>query len=85
MRLFVNPWTIAQQAPQSMRFSKQECWTGLPFSSPGDLPDPGIEPEFPESPSLAGGFFTTESPGKCNRYCLITVRAKQPLRSVSPK
>ena len=39
----------------------------MPFSSPGDLPDPGIEPEFPESPSLAGGFFTTEPPGEVQR------------------
>ena len=85
VQLFVNPWTIAQQAPQSMRFSKQECWTGLQFPSPGDLPDPGIEPGFLVSPALTGGLFTAESPGKRNRYCLITVRAKWPLGSVSPK
>ena len=46
-RLFVTPWTVAYQAPPSMGFSRQECWSGLPFPSPGDLPDPGIEPGFP--------------------------------------
>ena len=49
VRLFVTPWTVAYQAPPSMGFSRQECWSGLPFPSPGDLPDPGIEPG---SPSL---------------------------------
>ena len=52
---------IARQAPLSMGFSRQEDWSGLPFPSPGDLPDPGIEPG---SPALAGGFFTTEAPGR---------------------
>ena len=41
------PWTVACQAPLSMGFSRQEYWNGLPFPSPGDLPDPGIEPESP--------------------------------------
>ena len=44
VRLFATPWTLAHQAPPSMGFSRQEYWSGLPFSSPGDLPDPGIEP-----------------------------------------
>ena len=43
VRLFVTPWTVAYQAPPSMEFSRQEYWSGLPFPSPGDLPDPGIE------------------------------------------
>ena len=47
VRLFATPWTIAYQAPQSMEFSRQEYWSGLPFPSPGDLPDPGIEPGSP--------------------------------------
>ena len=47
VRLFVTPWTIAYQAPPSMGFSRQENWSGLPFPSPGDLPDPGIEPASP--------------------------------------
>ena len=44
VRLFVIPWTVAYQAPQSMEFSRQEYWSGLPFPSSGDLPNPGIEP-----------------------------------------
>ena len=44
VRLFVTPWSVAHQAPLSMGFSRQEYWSGLPFPSPGDLPDPGIEP-----------------------------------------
>ena len=54
-------WTVAHQAPLSMEFPRQEYWNRLPFSSPGDLPDPGIELT---SPALAGRFFTTEPPGK---------------------
>ena len=45
--LFVTPWTVAYQAPPSMGFPKQEYWSGLPFPSPGDLPNPGIEPRSP--------------------------------------
>ena len=44
---FVTPWTVARQAPLSMGFSRQEYWSGLPFPSPGDLPNPGIEPGSP--------------------------------------
>ena len=58
---FVTLWTVACRAPLSMGFSRHEHWSGLPFPSPGDLPDPGIEPT---SPALAGRFFTTEPPGK---------------------
>ena len=47
-----------------MVFSRQEYWNELPLPSPWDLPDPGIEPVSPVSPALAGGFFTTEPPGK---------------------
>ena len=54
-------WTVARQAPLSVEFFNQEYWSGLPFPTPGDLPDPGIKPG---SPALAGGFFTTEPPGK---------------------
>ena len=61
VELFVTPWTAAYQAPPSMGFSRQEYWSGLPSPSPGDLPDPGIEPT---SLALAGGFFTTEPPRK---------------------
>ena len=56
--LFVTPQTVAHQAPLSMEFSKQEYWSGFPCPPPGDLPDPGIEPESLTSPALASGFFT---------------------------
>ena len=62
--LFAMPWAVAHQAPLSLRLSQQEYWSGLPFLAPGDLLEPGIEPTSPEAPALAGGFFTTESPGK---------------------
>ena len=55
-----DPWIVAQQAPLSMGFFRQEHWSGVPFSPPGDVPDPGIELE---SPALAGVFFTTEPCG----------------------
>ena len=54
---FASPWTIARQAPSSMGFPREEYWRELPFPPPGDLPDPGIEPE---SPALASGFFTAK-------------------------
>ena len=57
VRLFATPWTIARQAPLTMGFSRQEYWSGLPFSPPGDLPDPRIEPVSLMSPALAGAFF----------------------------
>ena len=64
VQLFATPWTIAHQAPHSMGFSRQECWSGLLFPSPGDLPDPGIEPPFLASPALAGRLFNTQQLGK---------------------
>ena len=63
VRLFVTPWTVTYQAPRSMGFSRQEHWSGLPFPSPGDLSDPGIDPMSLESPALVGGLFTTVPPG----------------------
>ena len=59
VQLFVIPGTVALQAPLSMGFPKQEYWSELPFPSPVDLPDPGIEPVSLVSPALAGIFFTT--------------------------
>ena len=56
-----TPWTVACQASLSMGFPRREYWSGLPFPSPGNLPDPGIEATYP---ALAGGFFTAEPPGK---------------------
>ena len=58
-QLFATPWTIAQQAPPSMGFSRQEYWSGLPFPSPEDLPDPGIKPR---SPTLQADALTSEPP-----------------------
>ena len=59
--LFATPWTVAHQIPLFMEFSRQEYWSGLPFPTPGDLPNPGIKTA---SPALRGRFFTTVSPGK---------------------
>ena len=71
-RLFATPWTVVCQAPLSMGFPIQEYRHGLPFPSPGDLPDLGIEPI---SPSLTDRFFTTENvkfylPIFCKNFCV---------------
>ena len=61
VRLFVTPWTVAYQAPPSMGISRQEYWSGLPFPSPGDLPNSGTEPG---SPTFQADALTSEPPGK---------------------
>ena len=61
--LLATPWTVAQQAPLSMGFPRQEYWSALPFPSPGELPDPGTEAVSLPSPALSGGFFPTVPPG----------------------
>ena len=61
VRLFATPWTVAYQAPHSMGFSRQEYWSGLPFPSPGDFPDPGIEPG---SPAFQADALASEPPRK---------------------
>ena len=61
VRLFGTPWTVAYQAPLFMGFSRQEYWSGLPFPSPGDLPDPGIKPR---SPAMQADALPSEPPGK---------------------
>ena len=61
VQLFATPWTVAHPAPLSMRFPRHEYWSGLPFLSSGDLPNPEMESV---TSALAGRFFTTESPGK---------------------
>ena len=61
IRLFATAWTVAYQAPQSMGFSRQEYCSGLPFPSPEDLPDPGMEPG---SPTLQADALPSEPPGK---------------------
>ena len=60
---------VAHQAPLSMGFPRQEYWGGLPFPSPGDLPNPGIELTFP---ALVGRFFITEPPGKPIIFTMVT-------------
>ena len=61
VQLFATPWTVANQVPLSMGFSRQESWSGLPCLPLGDLPDPGTEPASLTSPSLAGGFSTASA------------------------
>ena len=78
------PWTVAYQAPQSVEFSRQEYWSGLPFPSPGDLPNPGIEPK---SPALQADTLPSEPPGKpaWNSYlpwfknCFLSEAVSSPL------
>ena len=76
IQLFATPWTVTLQAPLSMGFSRQEYWSGLPFPSPGDLPDPGIEPR---SPALQVDSLPSEPTGKPKRtdYELIILREAQ--------
>ena len=66
VQLFAIPWTVAYQAPPSMEFSRKEYWNGLPFSSPGDLPNPGIKPR---SPALQADALLSELPGKPQCHC----------------
>ena len=75
VQLFATPWTVAHQAPPSMEFSRQAYWSGLPFPSPGDLPDPGIKPG---SPTLQADALPSEPPekplsegGSENYICLV--------------
>ena len=65
VQLFATACTVAYQAPPSMGFSRQERWSGLPFPSPGDLPDPGIEPG---SPALQADALPSESLAKYNPW-----------------
>ena len=65
VRLFPTPWTVVHQASPLTGFSRQEYWSGLPFPSPGDLPDPRIEPR---SPALQADALTSESPGKLHAF-----------------
>ena len=65
VRLFATPWTIAHQAPPSMGFSRHRYWSGVPFPSPGDFADPGIEPR---SSALQSDALTSEPPGKPSNH-----------------
>ena len=69
-----NPMDCSPQAPLSMRFPRQEHWSGLPCPSPGDLPHPGIKPLSLVSPALSGGFFTATPLGK--PYDISSIMAK---------
>ena len=79
-----TPWTIARQAPLSMGFSRQECWSGLPFLPPGDLPDSGIEPESLGSPLLAGRL-SLAPPGKPTGMYLVGLFSAVIFRDPSSK
>ena len=69
VQLFATTWTVAHQAPLSMRFSRKEYWNGLPFPSPGDPPNPEIEPG---SPALQADSLLSESPGKSQTWYKLT-------------
>ena len=73
VQLFVTLWTIALQAPLSMRLSRQGYWSGLPCPPPGDLPDPVIEPESLMSPALADGFVTTSATWEAHVSLLLSM------------
>ena len=72
-RLFATLWTVAYQAPPTMGFSRQEYWSGLPFSSPGDLPHPGIKAR---SPTVQADSLPSEPPGKLIWGTVIYCRGK---------
>ena len=78
--LFVTPWTVAYQAPLSMEFSRQQCWSGLPFPSLGDLPNPGIKPG---SPALHADTLPSEPPGKPKIVYRLTESEKRSRSIVS--
>ena len=71
VQLFETPWTVAREAPLSKVLSRQEYWSGLPFRSPGDLPDPGMELASLAPPALAGRFFTTSTTWEAHKIQLI--------------
>ena len=81
--VFATPWTVARQAPLSMGFPRQEYWSGLPFPSPGDLPNPGIKPRSPAS--LAGGFYTTMPPGKPKGAIMDPYKNLRPFQEAGAK
>ena len=80
VQLFVTPWIVACQAPLSMGFSRQEYWSGLPFPSPRDLRNPGIEPR---SPALAGRFFTFHATREAQGGFLLLLLFSHPVMSNS--
>ena len=77
VQIFVTLWTAARQASLSMGFSRQEYWSGLPSPSPGDLPDPGIEPMSLSSPTLADDYLPLAPPGKPFMYVVATLLCRE--------
>ena len=67
-----------------MELPRQDYWSGVPFPTPGDLPDPGVEPKSLSFPALAGRFFTTEPPGKPSKYTYAAAAAKSPQSCATP-
>ena len=76
-----TPWIVAYQFPPFIEFSRQEYWSGLPFPSPGDLPDPGIEPR---SPSLQADALPSEPPGKAVVFCYSSLKGPRPSPHSTP-
>ena len=83
--LFVTRRTMALQAPLSMGFSRQKYWSGLPCPPPGDLPDPGIEPETHTTHAWAGRFFTTSTTWKAARYMVGSHKRMKTLNILEKK
>ena len=77
--LFATLWTVACQAPLSMGFSRQECWSGLPCPPPGDLADPEIEPRSLMFPALAGGFLTSSAIWEAPVFWILAQYCPSPL------
>ena len=71
VQLFVTPWTLAYQASQSVGFSRQQYWSGLPFPSPGDLPDPGSNSGLPHCGQTLYPLSHQGSPKMSRKICLI--------------
>ena len=70
--VFVALWTVARQAPLLMEFSRRECWSGVPFPTPGDLPDLGMEPASLAFSALADRFFTTSTTQEAQQSVLFS-------------
>ena len=82
--LFAAPPTVAHKAPPSVKFSKQAYWNGLPFPTPGDLPDPGIDTASLTSPTLVGEFFTTRATSDDSKYQSVQFSRSVESDSVTP-
>ena len=81
LQLFSTPWAVARQVPPSMGYSRQEYWSGLPFPSPGDIPNPGIEPG---SPTMRAESLPSEPPEK-PKVTTTTKKKVSSMLKVTPK